>query len=112
MMEGSAGDLSSLALSAAHAAKTGGDEQTAGEVLIVGDAELQTAGVEQRVERAVDDALGADVHPAAGGHLTVVGNAERGSAVEVLPSSKVPTIRPLEMMTRGAILWEWKRPRG
>ena len=46
---GSAGDLSSLALSAAHAAKTGGDEQTAGEVLIVGDAELQTAGVEQRV---------------------------------------------------------------
>ena len=81
---GSAGDLSSLALSAAHAAKTGGDEQTAGEVLIVGDAELQTAGVEQRVERAVDDALGADVHPAAGGHLTVVGNAERSSAVEVL----------------------------
>ena len=32
----------------------------------------------------MDDALGADVHPAAGGHLTVVGNAERGSAVEVL----------------------------
>ena len=32
----------------------------------------------------MDDALGADVHPAAGGHLAVVGNAERGSAVEVL----------------------------
>jgi len=32
----------------------------------------------------VDDTLGADVHPAAGGHLAVVGNTERGSAVEVL----------------------------
>ena len=27
---------------------------------------------------------GADVHPAAGGHLAVVGDAERGGAVEVL----------------------------
>ena len=32
----------------------------------------------------MDDALRADVHPAAGGHLTVVGDAERGGAVEVL----------------------------
>ena len=32
----------------------------------------------------MDDALGPDVHPAAGGHLAVVGNAEGSGAVEVL----------------------------
>ena len=32
----------------------------------------------------MDDALGSDIHPAAGGHLTVVGNAQGGCPVEVL----------------------------
>ena len=36
------------------------------------------AGVEQGVEGAVDDALGPDVHPAAGGHLPVVGHPQGG----------------------------------
>ena len=81
---GSTGDLSGLALSARHAAQTGGHEQTASQVAILRNAQLQTAGVQQGVEGAVDDALGPDVHPAAGGHLAVVGNAQSGSAVEVL----------------------------
>ena len=81
---GSPGDLSGLALGARHAAKTGGDEQAAGQIAVLGDAQLQAAGVEQGVEGAVDDALGADVHPAAGGHLAVVGHADGGGPVEVL----------------------------
>ena len=38
-----AGDLRSLALGAAHAAQTGGDEQAAGQVPVVGDAQLEYA---------------------------------------------------------------------
>ena len=81
---GGAGDLSSLALGAGHAAQTGGDEQAAGQVAVVGDAQLQTAGVQQGVEGAVHDALGPDVHPAAGSHLAVVGHTDGSGAVEVL----------------------------
>ena len=88
--------------------------RAAGQVAVLGDAQLQTAGVEQGVEGAVDDALGPDVHPAAGGHLAVVGDAQGGGAVEgFFWSSKVPTIRPLVMMTRGArSCGLWNRPRG
>ena len=75
---GSAGDLSGLALSTGHAAQTGGHKQTAGQVAVLGDTQLQTAGVEQGVEGAVHDALRTDIHPA------VVGNAQSRSAVEVL----------------------------
>ena len=81
---GGAGDLSGLALGAAHAAQTGGDEQAAGQVAVLGNAQLQAASAQQGVEGAVHDALGTDVHPAAGGHLAVVGNAQSGGAVEVL----------------------------
>ncbi|MPM57010.1 hypothetical protein SDC9_103827 [bioreactor metagenome] len=79
-----AGNFCGLTLGAAHAAKTGGDEQAAGQILIVGNAQLQTARVEQGVERTVDNALRPDVHPAAGGHLAVVGDAQSGGAVKVL----------------------------
>ena len=81
---GGAGDLSSLALGAAHAAETGRDEQTSRQVAVIGDAQLQPSGVEQGVEGAVDDALRADVHPSAGSHLAVVGHAQGGGPVEVL----------------------------
>ena len=37
--------------------------------------ELETTGVEQGIESSVDDPLRADVHPAAGRHLAVVGDA-------------------------------------
>ena len=81
---GSAGDLSGLALSTGHAAQTGGHKQAAGQVAVLGDTQLQTAGVEQGVEGAVHDALRTDIHPASGGHLAVVGNAQSRSAVKVL----------------------------
>ncbi len=38
----------------------------------------------------MDDALGADVHPAAGGHLAVVDAAQRGQPVEVLRGVEHP----------------------
>ena len=71
----SAGDLSRFGLGAAHAAQARGDEQLAGQVAFGRDAQELAARIEDGVERAVDDALGADVHPAAGGHLAIVGNA-------------------------------------
>ncbi len=81
---GGSGDHGRFALGAAHAAQTGGHEQPPGQVLILGDAQLQPPGVQQRIEGAVDDALGPDVHPAAGGHLAVVGHAQGRRPVEVL----------------------------
>ena len=79
-----AGDLRGLALRAAHAAQTGGNEQAPRKIALPGDAQFEPPGVEQRVEGAVDDALGADIHPAAGGHLPVIGHAQRRRPVEVL----------------------------
>ena len=79
---GCARDVGRLALRAGHAAKAGGDIELAGEVALLRDAQHQTSGVEKGVEGAVDDALRADVHPAAGGHLAVVGDAQSGGAVE------------------------------
>ena len=45
------------------------------QIAVLGNAQLFTACVEDGVECAVNDALGADVHPAARCHLSVVGNA-------------------------------------
>ena len=80
----SASNLSGLALSAGHAAQTGGDEDAALQILIVGDTQLQTTSVQQGVEGTMDNALGPDVHHAAGGHLTVVSDTDGSSAVEGL----------------------------
>ena len=78
------GDLRRLTLGPAHAAQARRHKQPPGQVPVGGNAQLQPSGVEQGVERPVDDALGADVHPAAGRHLAVVGHAQGGGAVEVL----------------------------
>ena len=48
------------------------------------NAQFQTACIQQRIERAVHDTLRTDVHPAAGSHLPVVGNAHLHSGVPVL----------------------------
>ena len=42
------------------------------EVAVLGNAQLHASGVEQGVEGPVDNALRTDVHPSAGGHLSVV----------------------------------------
>ena len=81
---GGSGNLGGLALSAAHAAQARGDEEPSRQVAVVGDAELEPARIEQGVEGAVDDALGPDVHPAAGSHLAVVCHAQGRGPVEVL----------------------------
>ena len=85
-----AGDLQRLGLGAGHPAEPRGDKGVAGEVAVLGHAEIEPAGVEQGDVGAVDDALGADVHPAAGGHLTVVDAAQGGEAVEVLGGVEHP----------------------
>ena len=87
---GAAGDLQRLGLGAGHPAEPGGDEGLPGEVAVVGDAEVEAAGVEEGDVGAVDDALGADVHPAAGGHLAVVDAAQGGEALEVLGGVEHP----------------------
>ena len=69
------GDFRRLGLSAAHAAQAGGDKELTGQVAFGRNAQEFPSGVEDGVEGAVDDALGPDVHPAAGGHLAVVGHA-------------------------------------
>ena len=87
---GAAGDLQRLGLGAGHPAEPRGDEGVAGEVAVLGHPEVEPAGVEQGDVGAVDDALGADVHPAAGGHLTVVDAAQGGEPVEVLRGVEHP----------------------
>ena len=45
-----------------------------GQVVLLRNAQVLSAGVENRVEGPVNDALRSDVHPAAGGHLSIVGH--------------------------------------
>ena len=71
-----AGDFDRFALSAAHAAETRGDEQVAAQVFIRRQAQLHATGIQDSVEGTVHNALRPDVHPAAGGHLAVVGDAQ------------------------------------
>ena len=72
-----------LGLGTAHTAQAGGDEQPPPEIAVLWDAQLEASGIQQGVERAVHDALRADVHPAAGGHLSIVGYAQLHGGVPV-----------------------------
>ncbi len=74
-----AGDVASLGLGAAHAAEAGGDEQLAG-----GAATEFTSCIQNCNGRAVHDALRADIHIAAGGHLAVLRHAQGVVALPVV----------------------------
>ena len=76
--------LGSFGLRTAHASQTGRNKQASAQIAVLRNAQFQTACIQQRVERAVHDALRTDVHPAAGSHLPVVGNAHLHSGVPVL----------------------------
>ena len=80
----SARDLGSFALGAAHVAQSGGYEKTSGQVLILGYAKLETTGIKQCIKGSVDNALRSDIHPAAGCHLAVIGDADSSSSVEAV----------------------------
>ena len=67
-------------LGAAHAAETAGQRDGAGE----GAAEVLVGDLGEGRERALQDALGADVDPRAGGHLAVHDEAEVLELAEVL----------------------------
>ena len=69
-------DLHGLRLGSAHSPQARRHEEDPGQVVPGADPQPLPRGVEERVERPVDDPLGTDVHPAAGGHLAVVAHAE------------------------------------
>ena len=68
-------------LGAAHAAQAGGEGPGAGE----GTVEVLAGGLGEGLVGALDDALAADVDPAAGGHLAVHHQALLVEFPEVLP---------------------------
>ena len=68
-------DLGRLRLGTAHAAEARAHEEMAREVAVLWHAEVLAARVQERIVRAVHDALRADVHPAARRHLAVIGDA-------------------------------------
>ena len=72
-------------LRAAHAAEAGGEHPTAGQVAVV----MLAAGFHEGFVGALNDALAADVDPAAGGHLAVHGQALGIQFVEMLPTGPV-----------------------
>ena len=72
-------------LGAAHAAAAGGQRQRAGE----GAAEPLGGDRGERLVGALQDALGADVDPRAGGHLAVHGQTELFQAAELGPGGPV-----------------------
>jgi hypothetical protein len=70
-------DFRRLGLRAAHSAESRRDEEPPREdVAVWGPVEFHASGVQDGVVGAVDDALWSDIHPAARGHLSVVGDAE------------------------------------
>ena len=72
-------------LGAAHTAEAGRQHQLAGQVAAV--VLLPCGG--ERLVRALQDALRADVDPRAGGHLPVHGEPERVQAAELVPVGPV-----------------------
>ena len=76
-----AGERRGERLRAAHAAEAGGQDPVAVEVA----AEMLAAHLGEGLVGALDDALRADVDPAAGGHLAVHHQALPIELVEVLP---------------------------
>ena len=72
-------------LRAAHPAAAAGDGERAGQ----GAAEALLGDGGERLVRALQDALGADVDPRAGGHLAVHGQAELLQAAELRPGGPV-----------------------
>ena len=72
-------------LGAAHAAEAGGEDEPAGEI----GAVVLLPGGREGLVRALQDALGADVDPAAGGHLPVHRQAQRIQAPELVPVGPV-----------------------
>ena len=79
---GGTGERRGQRLGAAHAAQAGGEDGAAGQV---GRAPVLLTGGGERLEGALQDALGADVDPRAGGHL-----AEHGQALGLEPAELVP----------------------
>ncbi len=76
-------DLERLRLSLRHAPETRSDEGVALEVFVFGGAEVEAVCVEQSDIGAVHDALGPDVHPPSGRHLSVVDTAQGGETLEI-----------------------------
>jgi len=72
-------------LGATHAAEAGGEDPAAFQVAVV----VLATGFDEGFVGALDDALAADVDPAAGGHLAVHGQALGIQFVEVLPTGPV-----------------------
>ncbi len=72
-------------LGTAHAAQAGGQHPAALEVTAV----VLATGFDEGLVGALDDALAADVDPAAGGHLAVHGQALGIQLVEVFPARPV-----------------------
>ena len=77
-------DLCGLPLCATHTAQAGGNIKLPCQIGILADAQNQTSCIEEGIKCAVNDALRSDVHPAAGGHLPVVGNTHSSGTVKAL----------------------------
>ena len=71
-------------MGATHAAQTGGYKKPSAQVAVLRNAEFQSPGVQKGIESAMHDALRTDVHPPAGSHLPVIGNAHLHGCVPVL----------------------------
>ena len=76
-----AGKAGGQRLRAAHAAKTGGEHPAPAQIAL----EVLASGLDKGLVGALHNALGADVDPAAGGHLAVHHQASAVELVEVLP---------------------------
>ena len=77
------GDVGSLGLGPAHPAQARAQVEIAGQILILRDPQIQAPRVQKREVGAVHDPLRPDVHPAAGGHLPIVGHPELGGLVKI-----------------------------
>ncbi len=113
MMAAAPCDFGSLRLSAAHAAQTRRHKQETAQVSVIGNAELHAAGVKDCIESAVHDTLGADIHPAAGCHLSVVGHTHLHCfmpVTEIVEHSHHHRVGDYD--TRRILAREGKRPRG
>ena len=54
------------------------------QILILGNPQFQSPGIEEGIESAMHNALRTDIHPAAGSHLPVIGNSHLGGNMPIM----------------------------
>ena len=73
------------------------------QILILGNPQFQSPGIEEGIESAMHNSLRTDIHPAASGHLSVIGNSHLGSNMPIMLIVELPDHHRIGYYNAGSI---------